>query len=341
MSNRTLNSKQQFSISGLKFKLVKSNSCSSRLELAGTGIDEQQLRNTKQHISAIENRSNQATNDCEESVRSMVHRLESGTINQKEVPRIIESKCIEKTVDSNKRIETEPLIDTSMSINSQMIDEQQSRLGPVDILRQVTVNNHINFTPPVVVGDTVKSISNITTTTTTAQRNHQPNHLPETLRSNKVPRNRNVDLAFAMNKNAKEKSSDDMKKVNTNEVLSEPDGNQQVIATSFRNAKKSLNETDDNEKTQMMIQVFSTKRDVGVVAANTNGVPEQQQQQSAQSPRQLVKWNTLSQFDEKNYVANDMKLKQKPKYDEIEFEEFQVYDPNNANNECYDSLNDK
>lgn len=320
--------------------MVKSNSCSSRLELAGTGIDEQQLRDTKQHISAIENRSQPPTHDAEESVRTMVNRLETGAINQKEVPRIIESKCIEKVVDPSKRIEGDQVIDTSVSINNQMIDEQQSRLGPVDILRQVTVNNHINFTPPVVVvGDTVKS----TTTTATTQRNqkHQNNHLPETLRTNKVPRNRNVDLAFSMNKTAKEKS-DEMKKVITNEVLLESDENQQTNKTSFRNAKNLLTETNENE-TQMSIQVCSTKRENGVTGSSTNEGQEQQQQQqqSTQSPRQLVKWNTLSQFDEKNYVANDVKLKQKPKYDEIEFEEFQVYDPNNANNECYDSLNDK
>lgn len=320
--------------------MVKSNSCSSRLELAGTGIDEQQLRDTKQHISAIENRSKPPTLDAEESVRTMVNRLETGAINQKEFPRIIESKCIEKIVDPNKIIETEQLIDTSVSINNQMIDEQQSRLGPVDILRQVTVNNHINFTPPVVVGDTVKAATTTTTSMTQRNQKHQNNHLTETLRTNKVPRNRNVDLAFAMNKTAKEKS-DEMKKVITNEVLLEPDENQQVNKTSFRNAKNLLNETKDNE-TQMLIQVCSTKREIGVtVASNTTEGQEQQQQQSTQSPRQLVKLNTLSQFDEKNYVANDVKLKQKPKYDEIEFEEFQVYDPNNANNECYDSLNDK
>ncbi len=296
------------------------------------------MRNTKQHTSAIENRSKPSpTLDTEDSVRSMVNRLETGAINQKEVPRIIESKCIEKIVDPNKITETEQqLIDTSMSINNQMIDEQQSRLGPVDILRQVTVNNHINFTPPVVVGDTVKSTIINTTTAAMTQRNqkHQNNHLPEALRTNKVPRNRNVDLAFAMNKTAKEKS-DEMKKVITNEVLLEPDENQQVNKTSFRNAKNLLNETNENG-TQMVIQVCSTKRENG----NTNGGQEEQQQ-STQSQRQPVKWNTLSQFDEKNYVANDVKLKQKPKYDEIEFEEFQVYDPNNANNECYDSLNDK
>lgn len=313
--------------------MVKSNSCSSRLELAGTGIDEQQLRDTKQHISAIENRSKPHTLDAEESVRTMVNRLETGAINHKEAPRIIESKCIEKVVDPNKRIEMDEPIDTSVSINNQMIDEQQSRLGPVDILRQVTVNNHINFTPPVVVGDTVTSASS-TTTMTQRNQKHQNNHLPETLRANKVPRNRNVDLAFAMNKTAKEKS-DEMKKVvtTTNEVLLEPDENQQTNnkTTNFRNAKNLLNETNE---TPMMIQVCSTKREMG-------GSANDEQQQLAQDPRQLVKWNTLSQFDEKNYVANDVKLKQKPKYDEIEFEEFQVYDPNNVNKECYDSLNDK
>lgn len=319
--------------------MVKSNSCSSRLELTGAGIDEQQVRDTKHHISAIENRSKPPIQDAEESVRTLVNRLETGAINQKIVPRIIESKCIEKFVDPNKAKQSEEIIDTSVSINNQMIDEQQSRLGPVDILRQVTVNNHINFTPPVVVGDTVK------TTISMAQRNqkHQNNHSAETLRTNKVPRNRNVDLAFTMNKTAKESKdkSDEMKKVITNEVLLEPDENQQVNKTSFRNAKNLLNETNDNE-TQMIIQVCSTKRDVGVRVSNTNGGQEkEQQQQSTQSARQLVKLNTLSQFDEKNYVANDVKLKQKPKYDEIEFEEFQVYDPNNANNECYDSLNDK
>uniref|UniRef100_A0A1B0CX86 Uncharacterized protein n=1 Tax=Lutzomyia longipalpis TaxID=7200 RepID=A0A1B0CX86_LUTLO len=58
--------------------------------------------------------------------------------------------------------------------------------------------------------------------------------------------------------------------------------------------------------------------------------------QQAPVQNKMVKWGTLNKFDEKNYVTNDTKLKHKKKYDEMEFEEFEVLDPNG---ECYDSLN--
>lgn len=60
------------------------------------------------------------------------------------------------------------------------------------------------------------------------------------------------------------------------------------------------------------------------------------QDQQSNSGR-LIKWESVnSKFDEKFFIANDQKLKQQKKYDEMDFEEFEVYDPRN---ECYDSLN--
>ena len=72
---------------GVKFKLVKSNSCSSRLELAGTGKTPPDLlrpngRMRGRHILPEESSTRgtvEATiEEPEESVRDMVSRLESG-----------------------------------------------------------------------------------------------------------------------------------------------------------------------------------------------------------------------------------------------------------------------
>lgn len=85
---------------------------------------------------------------------------------------------------------------------------------------------------------------------------------------------------------------------------------------------------------------------------------QQQQQQGCIDGQKMIKWGSLNatqKFDEKFYVSNDAKLRQRKVYDEMEFEEFEVYDTATAAaaaaaaasatttttpvNECYDSLN--
>lgn len=89
-----------------------------------------------------------------------------------------------------------------------------------------------------------------------------------------------------------------------------------------------------------------------VTSSAANGVGEDSATKDGQ---RMIKWSSLNaKFDEKFYVSNDAKLKQKKIYDEMEFEEFQVYDTTVAQggaaasqattggavaSECYDSLN--
>lgn len=248
------------------------------------------------------------TVDAEESVRTLVNRLENGTIPQKCVPRIIESKCIEKMPDAIKPSlmnDSDQLPPTSppVLINNQSIDvtkaNQRQRLPPVDLITQVTVNNHINF-------------------------NASP--IEDVIHHQRLTNGH-------VNKAKPPKSSPAVKQ------LSSTAGERQTV-TIVKSNKKNVSKTtfENVMKNEKKMQEQPVKTD-------SNGTDEQTQMDTADrqligeplAPR-LIKWNTLSRFDEKNYVTNDAKLKQKPKYDDIEFEEFEVYDPNH---ECYDSLNGK
>lgn len=356
-------------ISGLKFKLVKSNSCSSRLELAGTGLDEKQLRDNQTIMESIQNRSLSPQPDAEESVKTLVSRLEIGAINQKSMPRIIESKCIEKMTDSIKTPEQQE--QHALTVKNYSTIKDEPRLRPVDILTQVTVNNHISYSPPAQLNPhaitTVQPLPPLPST--------------DTNRLNKVGRNRNVDLAFnSMNKSVNTSSSQSevappsaksiitpaTTMATTKTILSttapktlERENqhasliNSAVSTTYLKNAKNLLNHNSDAAATTQPPTMVSTRRDSGNSNNNSNIINHNNKSNRndtvanidvAENPvgPRLVKWNTLSKFDEKNYVTNDVKLKQKPKYDDIEFEEFEVFDPNKPpNTECYDSLNDK
>lgn len=246
------------------------------------------MRDAQHLIESIQNRSTTPDGDAEESVRTLVSRLESGSINMKAVPRIIESKCIEKI--TAKEPPTHP--ETTVLVNSQTTTD-----GSIDTVTQVTVNNHISMG----VGDTTVG------------------------RANKVARNRNVDLAFNLNK------SRETVETKAKEIV-------QTVAAKAVSAVNTILERNHQQQQQQQLSDSAVFRDVKQAMLNQEEAP-------LVAPR-LVKWNTLSKFDEKNYLANDAKLKLKPKYDEIEFEEFEVYDPNNPvptapQAECYDSLNSK
>lgn len=340
------------------------------MELAGTGLDEQQLRDNQMIMESIQNRA-AASQDAEESVRTLVSRLEFGAVNQKSMPRIIESKCIEKTTDA-VQIMAHQQEQNPLTVNNQSIIDVKSssepRLRPVDIIAQVTVNNHISFSSP-----TVAPLNNVTIQTKPQTASGGGT---DTNRSNKVGRNRNVDLAFSMNKNTptqKESVTSKLKQTNGLEKENQQSGT--LTTTYLKNAKNLLNHSSElgPQVTTVTVTTTATATSTGTSAppptivsmkkvthtnnnnnnnnlennnkntishSNQNDTDVGDDQINPLSPR-LVKWNTLSKFDEKNYVTNDVKLKQKPKYDEIEFEEFEVFDPNNPNNDCYDSLNSK
>ncbi|ETN60001.1 hypothetical protein AND_008391 [Anopheles darlingi] len=155
--------------SGVKFKLVKSNSCSSRLELAGTGKTPPDLlrpngRMRGRHHILEENGcggggemmyEGAVEEEAEETVRDMVSRLESGgtLAAPRSKPRIIESKCIEKyetvtNADSSPAtitINNQTTLEKAASMMALANDGPPTEQPSVALPTPVTVNNHINF----------------------------------------------------------------------------------------------------------------------------------------------------------------------------------------------------
>lgn len=333
-------------------------------------LGEEQLRSNQQLMQGIQQRvgSTSPIQDAEESVRTLVSRLEYGTINPKSIPRIIESKCIEKTSDQVKfpsQQEQSPLMLINGHHTSMLDLANEPSLKPVvDIIAQVTVNSHMNASQTTVGARSTKAALNRTI------------HPPANTNTSSIPkvgRNRNVDLAYTMtssknNSSAKPTPAEDSAAEQQHKTIAIT---QQLNAEkNAKNLRNHISETHAMDPPPSMVSTKNLKptNTQPPNATHNDTVPHQPPKSTTSAsaappptsialmdpnedgnallaPR-LVKWNTLSRFDEKNYVTNDVKLKQKPKYDEIEFEEFEVYDPNNPinsnndnGNECYDSLN--
>nr|XP_029725639.1 protein javelin-like isoform X2 [Aedes albopictus] len=333
---------------GVKFKLVKSNSCSSRLELAGTGKTPPDLmKNHRNHSSnsnsssvisgrpklpkpsstSIIDSNNNTHNDLptlrdlptveepEESVRDLVSRLESNnTLNSRNKPRIIESKCIEKMEETK----AEPTI----TINSQAIEVPPVKPSqqPVDEPSTVTVNNHITVPNQLIIPPLLKDQK--------APSKPQPNQ--STTDRPKVCRNKNVDLAFAAtitkasNKPAKEKENLARKSsLVTSSSIDTLDSLETIPPSS---APKMVTFKDDDDENN---NSTAANNRGGEVEEQENLKPsviaEQRKVDELTSPK-LVNWSSLGKFDERQYFANDKKLIEKRKYDEMEFEEFEVLD---------------
>lgn len=334
-------------------------------------LDEEQLRSNQKLMQGIQQRvgSTSPVQDAEESVRTLVSRLEYGAINQKPVPRIIESKCIEKIGDQVKTAsqqEQSPLTLSNTTHNTSIVDlANEPSLKPVaDIIAQVTVNNHISFVAAPMNTNPTPVVGKIMKPALTRTASQPQNSTTQTKSITKVGRNRNVDLAYT---SATTKSTTSTIPQKHNSI------SQQINAE--KNAKNLLNHISETHAMDPPPSMVSTKKPSSTIAVTaqpplnttvhhaTNPKGQQPKLDTSAAPPaptttalettedgnallapRLVKWNTLSWFDEKNYVTNDVKLKAKPKYDEIEFEEFEVYDPNNpasnnSGNECYDSLN--
>lgn len=321
---------------------MKSNSCASRLELTGTNhtnhIDDNRLNNRNNSVSNL---------DHEESVRTIIRRIESNSFNSKKVPRIIESKCIEKTTAAasndakSKHVQFQFGKDADAVLANQTVApataspatappatvpsaQKSDRLGPAEILSQVSVNNHINSINASAIG-----VAAVAAAAAAAALADKP-----PVKSNIMSRNRNVDLALEIskhhhNKNAVSKLSKDK----ANGLKKNGDAADTTTVTTkttsgSTNAPKAKH--IDNESLQNMMDDLSAaiaKTEIhhhnngnGPATGGNNTVIHQN--------GKLTKWDTLTAFDEKNYIANDISLKQKPKYDDIEFEEFEVIDPN-------------
>lgn len=184
------------------------------------------------------------------------------------------------------------------------------------------------------------------------------------LAKTKVVRNRNVDLALEIVKGQQQRIEKDGQN-NTHvtngvlirdakDALKEATENVRPILTTFSQQHDKLKGVSRKEKKNkknrplingsMAGENKTIKEEVADDIENSNHTTDSQR---------MVKWSSINTtFDEKFYVTNDMKLKQKKIYDEMEFEEFEVCDPITGAStgggagstpvvasDCYDSLN--
>lgn len=280
----------------MKLRLIKSNSCNSRLELAGTRFNDGPL-----HKFCSRHRNSSHTED---TVRNIIHRIETNAIQDKRVPRIIESKCIEKLT----ALSTADLTSSKAKPNAYRKDDSDGllsrsieRLGPIEILSQVNVKNHINAI-------SLKA-NNGSTSIGTGKT---------TFREVLLPRNKDVDLAIQIKEKDKVKS-----------MMLE----KEISATL--NEKPSMRETKSGRVGPITATVRPTSMltkaelDERRLKENHKAILEDLCKTVAKSEEEKSKKNNLIKWDslEKNYFANDLALKRKPKYDDIEFEEFEVIEP--------------
>lgn len=289
-------------ISGLKFKLVKSNSCSSRLELAGTGLEKvdynarDEMRNIIHSEEDLSSEGEQKADEKEqeESVKDMVSRLESRSVVVPTKPRIIESKCIEK-------VSKEP--NPKVTINQQSFEKVTK--AQTDL---VTVNNHLN-----------------------SMSSQLPTEL-ENRTTSKVVRNRDVDLAFASVirknenlKNTKAPSGD------TENLAANGNFKEQLELSNIKQSRcGNICKMESVEMVKNQDKI-NTKADEQTLKSSQKSAASILEKQV-----KMVNWSTVGSSFGKEYIANDHNLIQAKTYDEMEFEEFEV-----MGEQHYDSLNSK
>lgn len=322
-------------ISGMKLRLIKSNSCNSRLELAGTRFNDGPL-----HKFCTKHRSNSHNEDT--TVRNIIQRIETNAIQDKRVPRIIESKCIEKLAacDTTTAAATakhhnsgsKPVLHSSFrkdGIELDGLSKSPERLGPIEILSQVNVKNHINA-----ISMKVNNCSGgggggmSTSNNSNSNSNSSINSVTGGSKTNRevlMPRNKDVDLAIQL------KEMDKIKSLATGR-----DGDKMINATNGGTCV--INEMRSNKSGPITATIRPTSMltkaelDERKLKENHKAILEDLcKTVNAKSEEEKCKKNNLIKWDslEKNYFANDVALKRKPKYDDIEFEEFEVIEPKN------------
>jgi hypothetical protein len=287
---------------------VKSNSCSSRLELTGTGLEKGNFDATEEMRNIIHNQIESSSSDIEhnkdlaeheETVKDMVSRLESKrVVGGPTKPRIIESKCIEKTTKDSSS--------PKVTINHQAFVEKV-KSSPSDV---VTVNNHTN---------SLSNSSQDETTNTTSTSKA------------KVVRNKNVDLAMA---SVVAKRNENLKNAKASSVDTEN------LATAEHSHIKKWGNICKMESVEMVKHQDKINNCAHI---KSQSHPHEELKSAQKSPMvpgegkpiKMVNWSTVGSVLGKEYIANDRSLIQAKIYDEMEFEEFEVM------GEHYDSLNSK
>lgn len=297
---------------GVKLRLIKSNSCNSRLELTGTRFNDGPLHKCCSHNRSI------AHLESEDTVRNIIQRIETNAIQEKRVPRIIESKCIEKSASDAAKVKPTPFRKEDLV----GLSKSAERLGPIEILSQVSVKNHIN--------------SNGLKTDDQHNHHHQRNNNEKFTKSEVVlSRNKNVDLALQMNKSAAAKAYKEKINPTKATVATVPASKKDLIPTSDKGTSKSATTkaapiTATVRPTSLLSKAELDEKKLkenhkAILQDLCKAVAKSEEEKSKKS--RLAKWDTVENFYEKNYFANDAALKRKPKYDDIEFEEFEVIEP--------------
>lgn len=304
-------------ISGLKFKLVKSNSCSSRLELTGTGSEKgnfdatEQMRNIIHHerdssLSDDSSEHDKALSEHEETVKDMVNRLESKAVVAPSKPRIIESRCIEKVVKD---------FSPKVTINQQSFEQAKA-----DPNENVTVNSHISVP-------------------SSGSSNPHDDADASNVAKPKVVRNKNVDLALASVtkrnehlKSPKAPSGDTENLAHTESFKEHSPEHSHIRQSKWSNISKmdSVEMVKNQDKINNCAHIKGRPNNIVDV-----GAPQKLPPQSGLVDIKMVNWSTVGSALGKEYIANDRSLIQTKVYDEMEFEEFEVM------GEHYDSLNSK
>ncbi|KAH8302030.1 hypothetical protein KR044_001963 [Drosophila immigrans] len=273
---------QQDSYQGIKFKLVKSNSCSSRLELAGTEEDAE---------------GRDATSEV---VRKMVHHFEC---NRPTMADGHQNVTINSQSTASKTREMAEMLEATTTATSRQ--------------RQVTVNNHINMSERLPSGQEEAAA----TTTYQSQAmnirlelsagrgvggSDKPNN------NSKVCRNRNVDLAYTLLKKEPK-------------IVGTP-------GTPLGNQKLARHNNDEQQQQQQHVKTCQQEvigREQIIVPIEQHHNPNQSQGHGQE--RRLSNASSSASIVDKtvvrHYVANDRSIYERRKYDEIEFEAFEIYDP--------------
>lgn len=398
---------QHFPFSGIKFKLVKSNSCSSRLELAGTGVE------------IVETGADET-----EVVKKMVHRFECAKIRRQ--------------AEGGE----EPLTINNQMPARRLLDYGQTTTDVVGSVKQVTVNNHINVpmttytleapTPSVRCDDidyTHENHNKLAIDHVYKEKTYQSSAMDIRLchvdqrklqasaagdgadggdGTLKVWRNKNVDLAFTMTQKQQQQQTltagEPITTLNRNDTQSEPtqfinqttttpsvpgigtkrilesgtplksqndevlnrsrdEGNEFQERIYIRSGETSRHQTSHGNGSSLneaprtfslqveaqralhatttpILAPRSSQRPAQIVVPVEihrvdQQTPEPHGRASVASSRgssvtTVITTNTTALLDKsvvRHYVANDKSLFEKRKYDDIEFEEFEVYDP--------------
>lgn len=256
---------------------MKSNSCSSRLELAGTGLEKsirernavnemrnlvhghgRQLHEEADKDERVEDYDGKLMEDLEqeETVKDMIYKLETKNCSAStSKPRIIESRCIEK-VQPNSTPPTKEV--PKVTINNQVFEKSKvsasaplastfitppSSLSIIDPHNEyeeyVTVNNHIS------ISSKTSEQNNPPTILQHEHGNESSISKVHVAMKPKVVRNKNVDLALLAAVNKKKENGKNPKGLSssdTESIFSQNDSlNEQEIPNSVIKMSRNNN----------------------------------------------------------------------------------------------------